>query len=105
LDINSQCALWCASTSQDFKLHSIVLSFAKHKGGCTGQELQEQLFDSILSRQLCIAKFVDCVTNTAANMNKIRDYVFKQNVAHHYCGDHIIQLTAEKAFSTGSCVS
>ena len=56
---------------QDFKLHNIVLSFAKHKGGCTAEELQEQLFDSILSWQLCITKFVACVTDCAANMNKM----------------------------------
>jgi len=88
----------------DFKLTTVVMSFQKHKGGCTGEELQEQMFESINSWQLPLQKFVACVTDSASNMNKMGEYIIKKKVAHHYCADHIIQLTAEKAFSSGSVV-
>jgi hypothetical protein len=47
---------------------------------------------------------VACVTDSASNMNKMGEYIIKKKVAHHYCADHIIQLTAKKAFSSGSVV-
>jgi hypothetical protein len=88
----------------DFKLNTAVLSFEKHKGGCTGEELQEQLFNSLLAWRLPLSKFVACVTDSASNMNKMGEYITRKHVAHHYCVDHIIQLSAEKAFSSGSVV-
>jgi hypothetical protein len=88
----------------EFHLTTVVLSFEKHKGGCTGEELQKQLFDSILLWQLSLKKFVACVMDSASNMNKMGEYIRRKQVAHHYCADHIIQLTAEKAFSSGSVV-
>jgi midasin (ATPase involved in ribosome maturation) len=87
-----------------FKLTTIVLSFERHKGGCTGEELQEQIFDSILAWQLPLSKFVACVTDSASNMNKMAEYITQKQVAHHYCADHIIQLSAEKAISSSSVV-
>jgi hypothetical protein len=45
-----------------------------------------------------------CVTDSASKMNKMGEYIARKQVAHHYCADHIIQLSAEKAFSSGSVV-
>ena len=53
----------------DFKLQTFVLSFEKHKGGCSGEELQQQLYGSIASFLLLLDKLAAVVTDSAANMN------------------------------------
>jgi hypothetical protein len=51
-----------------------------------------------------LSKFLACVTDSASNMNKMGEYITRKRVAHHYCANHIIQLSAEKAFSSGSVI-
>jgi len=91
---------------QNFELRTIILSFMKHRGGCTGEELANQLMVSLGSWGLNIKKqLVAIVSDTCSNMNKFGMIVCEDhNVHHHYCADHLLHLTALKAFTTDTCV-
>jgi hypothetical protein len=89
-------------------LHSFVLPFQLHRGGCSGDELAAQLWGSLNTWQLPKKQMVALVTDSAGNMNKMGEIIMSDNfstVSHHYCADHIIHLTAVKAISTEKQVS
>lgn len=88
----------------DFKLRAFILSFEKHVGGCSGEELQQQLYDALSSFPLPFNNLSAIVTDSAANMNRYGESIMRDHPAlhHHYCVDHVLHLTALKCFSTDS---
>jgi len=91
---------------QNFELQTIILSFMKHQGGCSGEELAHQLYTSLQSWGLDVKKhLVAIVSDSCSNMNKFGMIVCNDHdVQHHYCADHILHLTALKAFATDTCI-
>ncbi len=53
---------------------TFVLSFEKQRGGCSGEALQQQLYDSISTFPLPLGRLATIVMDSAANMNHYRDY-------------------------------
>jgi hypothetical protein len=93
--------------NDEFKLQHFVLSFEKHRGGCSGEELQQQLYDSISTFPLPMNKLAVIVADSAANMNRYGELVMRDHshLRHHYCVDHILHLTASKCYSTDTVVA
>jgi hypothetical protein len=91
---------------QNFELQTIILSFMKHQGGCSGEELAHQLYTSLQSWGLDVKKhLVAIVSDSCSNMNKFGMIVCNDHdVQHHYCADHILHLTALKSFATDTCI-
>ena len=90
----------------EFVLQTVVLSFEKHAGGCSAVELQLQLQNSLLSWQLDMNHLVALVSDSASNMNSLGALITADCQAHHhYCADHILHLTAVKAFSMDTVVT
>jgi len=92
----------------NFELKAFVLSFEKHKGGCSGEELERQLMDSLRDWNLPKNKMTALVSDSASNMNRMGELIMSDkysDIHHHYCTDHIIHLTALKAFSNDCTVS
>jgi hypothetical protein len=87
----------------NFVLKTFVLSCVKHPNGTTAPEVEAQLVVDLTSWGLEKGRFIAAVTDTASNMNAFgvsisswREAVF---LRHHYCADHVLQLTAVKAYS------
>jgi hypothetical protein len=83
-----------------FELHTIILSFMRHQGGCSGEEVANQLYTSLHSWGQDVKKdLVAIVSDSCSNMNKLGMIAFHDHdVQHYYCADHILHLTALKAF-------
>lgn len=84
----------------NFELKSYVLSCSKHEGEATAPKLERQLYNALtdwgLSTMFCVA----VVSDSASNMNALGERIMAStSISHHYCSDHILQLTAAKAFS------
>jgi hypothetical protein len=84
----------------NFELKSYVLSCSKQKDETSAPKLECQLFNALtdwgLSTMFCVA----LVSDSASNMNALGERVMASTtICHHYCSDHILQLTAAKAFS------
>jgi hypothetical protein len=41
---------------------------------------------------------VTCVTDTTGNMSKFGRFLEDMGVSHIFCADHVLQLTAKKAY-------
>lgn len=87
----------------NFELKTFVLSCMKHPNGTCATEVEAQLVTDLNSWCLEKRRFFAAVTDTASNMNAFgasisswREAVF---LRHHYCADHVLQLTAVKAYS------
>jgi len=92
----------------NFELKTFVLSFEKHKGECSGEELEWQLMDSLRDRNLPKIQMSTLVSDSASNMNRMGELIMSDkysDIHHYYCTDHIINLTALKAFSNDCTVS
>jgi len=89
-----------------FELRTIILSFMKHQGGCSGEELANQLYTSLNSWGLDVKNnLVAIVSDSCSNMNKLGMIAcHDHDVQHHYCADHILHLTALKAFASDTCI-
>jgi hypothetical protein len=87
---------------KQFELKTFVLSCAKHENGASAEEMVNQLVKDMRVWGLEKDFFVAAVTDSAANMNAfgvtIEGWKAKY-LRHHYCVDHIFQLTAVIAFS------
>jgi len=87
----------------NFELKTHVLSCAKHENGATAKEMETQLVSDMGSWELERDFFIGIVTDTAANMNSLGREIEEEwdtkHARHVYCTDHILQLTAVKAFS------
>jgi len=90
----------------NFKLHTIILSFMKHQGGCSGEELANQLYTSLGSWGLNIKEqLIAVVSDSCSNMNRFGMIVCDDHeVQHHYCTDHLLHLTALKSFANDTCI-
>lgn len=87
----------------DFQLKTFVMSCVKHENGTTAVEVEGQLMRDLNQWELQQKHLICCVTDTAANMNafgtSISSWQHCPFVKHHYCADHVLQLTAIKCYS------
>ena len=87
----------------DFKLKSFVMSCVHHENGTSALEVEAQLVYDLGLWRLEKCHLFCCVTDTASNMNafgiSVSSWPNCPFVRHHYCADHVLQLTAVKAFS------
>ena len=87
----------------NFELKTFVLSCMKHPNGASAIEVESQLTSDLTFWGLEKSFFFSAVTDTASNMNAFGERILQWNEAtflrHHYCADHVLQLTAVKAFS------
>jgi hypothetical protein len=58
------------------KLWSLVVSFEKHVGGCSEEELQEQLYNSLTQSMLKFDKLCCIVFDSVCNMNHFSSLVY-----------------------------
>jgi hypothetical protein len=87
---------------KDFELKAFVLSCVKHENGASAEEMEAQLVSDMNAWELHRDLFIAIVTDSAANMNLVGKQIERWNakyVRHHYCVDHVLQLTALIAFS------
>ena len=86
---------------KDFELKAFVLSCVKHENGASAEEMEAQLVSDMNAWELHRDLFIAIVTDSAANMNLVGKQIERWNakyVRHHYCVDHVLQLTALIAF-------
>lgn len=87
----------------DFCLKTFVLSCVKHANGTSAAEVEAQLVTDLTAWGLEKRNFIAAVTDTASNMNafgvSISSWRDAGLLRHHYCADHVLQLTAVKAYS------
>ena len=98
---NENYAALTLHTIDNFVLKSLTLSCLKHEGGSTADEMDDQLAVDLATWGLSEDKFVAMVTDTASNMTKLGRLVEEKYVVAvpHYCADHNLQLTTQKAYS------
>ena len=87
---------------KDFKLKAYVLSCVKHENGASAEEMEVQLRRDMDTWELHNDSFMAIVTDSAANMNAFGKRIERwgtKYARHHYCVDHVLQLTALIAFS------
>jgi hypothetical protein len=62
--------------------------------------MERQLYNAFTEWGLNIKDVIALVTDSASNMNSLGEKIMPQTtICHHYCADHILQLSAIKAFS------
>jgi hypothetical protein len=91
---------------EDFKLRTVVLSFQKHVGRCSAEELLQQLFNALNLWQFDRSQMAALVTDSASNMNRLGELLMADtSTHHHYCTDHLLHLTASKGYSADSTIT
>jgi hypothetical protein len=87
----------------DLELKSFVMSCVQHEKGTSAFEVESQL---VYYLDVCglDKKHLFCSgTDTASNMNafgiSVLSWPNSPFIRHHYCADHVLQLTAVKAFT------
>jgi hypothetical protein len=83
-------------------LKTFILSCKKHENGASAEEMVNQLVSDMDVWSLGRDFFMDAVTDSASNMNafgRTLESWRAKHLRHHYCVDHIFQLTALIAFS------
>ena len=87
----------------NFEMKTFVLSCKKHANGATAVEIESQLTTELQNWGLEKSFFLCAVTDTASNMNAFGERILQWEdstlLRHHYCVDHVLQLTAVKAYS------
>lgn len=87
----------------NIELKAFVLSCMHHPNGTTAAEVEAQFIHDLVSWGLQKRHLVAVVTDTASNMNafgvSVASWPGASFLRHHYCADHVLQLTAVKAFS------
>jgi len=84
----------------NFELKSHVLCCSEHDDEATAIKMERQLYNAITEWGLNIKDVIALVTNSASNMNSLGEKIVSQTtICHNYCADHILQLSAIKAFS------
>jgi hypothetical protein len=87
----------------DLELKSFDLSCVQHEKGTSAFEVESQLVYDLDLWGLDRKYLFCCVTDTASNMNafgiSVLSWPNSPFIRHHYCADHVLQLTAVKAFS------
>jgi hypothetical protein len=74
----------------------------KHENSASAEEMVAQLVSDMSAWELHRDFFIAIVPDSAANINLVGKQIERWNakyVMHHYCVDHVLQLTALIAFS------
>jgi hypothetical protein len=100
---NENYAALTLHTIDIFVLKKLTLSCVKHEGGSTATEMDHQYTTDLEIWGLSAMNFVAMVTDTSSNMTKLGKLVEERFVSTvpHYCADHNMQLTMQKAYSGG----
>jgi hypothetical protein len=88
---------------EDFKLHSCTMGCCwLHEGGSSTEDLRDafliHLFRDDCKFDLNKMNIVACARDTTGNMNKFSRLLEDLGVSHIFCADHVLQLTAKKAY-------
>lgn len=99
----------CHWIDKDFSLQNVVLGCFLHEGESTSDEVLDdfavKLFQECGFDNLNISAVV---TDTTGNMNLFGQMLEDLKIPHIYCTDHVLHLSARKAFylkNTASCNS
>jgi len=87
---------------KEFELKTFILSCTKHENGASAEEMVNQLVHDMEIWGLEKDYFMAAVTDSASNMNAFGRTIEgwrAKHLRHHYCVDHVFQLTAIIAFS------
>lgn len=88
---------------ENYDMKTFVLSCVTHDKGATAVEIESQLTTELQNWGLEKKFFFCAVTDTASNMNAFGERILQWDDAiylrHHYCVDHVLQLTAVKAYN------
>ena len=89
----------CHWIDKDWKLQNVPLGCFLHEGESDNKALLDdfavKIFNDCGFENLNI---VAVVSDTTGNMNKFGELMERLKIAHIYCTDHVLQLTAKKAF-------
>jgi len=72
-----------------------------HEGGSSAEDLRDAFLINLFRDckfDLGKVNIVACVTDTAGNMSKFGRLLEEMGVSHIFCADHVLQLTAKKAY-------
>ncbi len=86
---------------EGFKLHSCTMGCWLHEGGSTAEDLRDAFLINLFKDckfNLRKVNIVACVTDTTGNMSKFGRLLEGMGVSHIFCADHVLQLTAKKAY-------
>jgi hypothetical protein len=97
----SYCGMTAYWIDEDFKFHSCTMGCWLHEGGSTADDLRDAFLINLFKDcnfDLRKVKIVACVTDTTGNMSKFGRRLEEMGVSHIFCADHVLQLTAKKAY-------
>jgi hypothetical protein len=97
----SYCGMTAHWIDEDFKSHSCTMGCWLHERGSTAEDLREAFLINLFKDcnfDLGKVNFVACVTGTTGNMSKFGRLLEEMGVSHILCADHVLQLTAKKAY-------
>jgi hypothetical protein len=87
---------------KEFELKTFILSCTKHENDASAEEMVNQLVCDMDIWGLENIFFMAVVTDSASNMSAFGRTIegwHANHLRHHYCVDHVFQLTAIIAFS------
>jgi hypothetical protein len=97
----SYCGMTGHWIDEDFKLHACTMGCWLHEGGSTAEDLRDDFLINLFKDckfDLKKVNIVACVTDTTGNMSKFGRLLEEMGVSHIFCADHVLQLTAKKAY-------
>jgi hypothetical protein len=86
---------------EDFKFHSCTMGCWLHEGGSTADDLRDAILSNLFKDcyfDLRKANIVACVADITGNKGKFGRLLKEMGVSHIFCADHVLQLTAKKAY-------
>jgi hypothetical protein len=86
---------------ENSKFHSCTMGYWLHGGGSTADDLRDAFLINLFKDcnfDLRKVNIVACVTDTTGNMSKCGMLLEEMGVSHIFCADHVLQLTAKKAY-------
>jgi hypothetical protein len=95
----SYCGMTAHWIDGDFNMHNKTLGCWLHEGNSLTNSLRDEFLLNLFTRyRFDKLNIVAVVSDTTGNMNKFGMKLEEQNIPHIYCTDHVIQLTAKKAY-------
>jgi hypothetical protein len=95
----SYCGMTAHWIDSDFNMHNKTLGCWLHEGNSITNSLRDEFLLNLFTRyKFDKLNIVAVVSDTTGNMNKFGMKLQEQNIPHIYCTDHVIQLTAKKAY-------
>jgi hypothetical protein len=95
----SYCGMSAHWIDGDFNIHNKALGCWLHEGNSLGDTLRDEFLLNLFTRyNFDKLHIVAVVSDTTGNMNKFGMKLQELNIPHIYCTDHVIQLTAKKAY-------